>query len=88
MVPTCLMWLIWRERNTRTFEDVEKSAEFLKSLLGHCLGGLIFGVLHNVFSFLISCILFLFDLFVVHSVHHCEHDVLFLMKIFIIKNKK
>ena len=84
MVPTCLMWLIWRERNTRTYEDVEKSAEFLKSLLV----GTLFGWSHiwgftQVFSFLISCILFLFDLFVVHSVHHCEHDVLFLMKIFI-----
>ena len=78
------MWLIWRERNTRTFEDVEKSAEFLKSLLV----GTLFGWSHiwgftQVFSFLISCILFLFDLFVVHYVHHREHDVLFLMKIFI-----
>ena len=84
MVLACLMWLIWRERYTRTFEDVEKSAEFLKSLLV----GTLFGWSHiwgftQVFSFLISCILFLFDLFVVHSVHHREHDVLFLMKIFI-----
>ena len=67
MVPARLMWLIWKERNTHNFEDVEKSADFLKSLLvGTFLGGLVFGVLHNVFPFLISCnlFLFLFDLFV------------------------
>ena len=33
MVPACLMWLIWKERNTCNFEDVEKSTDFLKSLL-------------------------------------------------------
>ena len=33
MVPACFMWLIWREQNTHTFEDIEKSADFLKSLL-------------------------------------------------------
>ena len=39
MVPACLMWLIWKERNTCNFEDVEKSAEFLKSLLVGSLFG-------------------------------------------------
>ena len=24
MVPACLMWLIWQERNTHIFEDVER----------------------------------------------------------------
>ena len=24
-IPLCLMWMIWRERNNRTFEDKEKS---------------------------------------------------------------
>ena len=33
MVSACLMWLIWREWNTCTFEDVEKSIDLLKSLL-------------------------------------------------------
>jgi len=33
------------------------------------------------FPFFILCILSLFDLFLVHSIHHREHDVLFLMKI-------
>ena len=51
------------------------------------MGDLVFGVLHNVFPFLKSCILFLFDLFLVHFVHHREHDVLFLMKISITYKK-
>ena len=51
------------------------------------MGDLVFGVLHNVFPFLNSCILFLFDLFLVHFVHHREHDVLFLMKISITYKK-
>jgi hypothetical protein len=25
MVPLCLMWLIWKERNCRTFEDKENT---------------------------------------------------------------
>ena len=39
MVPACLMWLIWRKRNTCTFEDVEKSIDLLKSLLVGTLFG-------------------------------------------------
>ena len=39
MVSACLMWLIWREQNTRTFEDVEKSVDLLKSLLVGTLFG-------------------------------------------------
>ena len=39
IVPACLMWFIWKERNIRIFEDVEKFADFLKSLLvGTLLG--------------------------------------------------
>ena len=33
MVPACMMWLIWREGNTRTIEDVERSFDLFKSLL-------------------------------------------------------
>ena len=41
MVLACLMWLIWRKQNTRTFEDIEKCVDLLKSLLvGTLLGGL------------------------------------------------
>ena len=39
MVPAYLMWLIWKERNTCIFEDIEKSADFLKSLLVGSLFG-------------------------------------------------
>ena len=39
IVLACLMWLIWKERNTCNFEDVEKSADFLKSLLVGSLFG-------------------------------------------------
>lgn len=31
MVPSCLMWCLWRERNDRTFEDQERTLEELKS---------------------------------------------------------
>jgi exonuclease III len=30
MIPHCLMWVIWRERNARTFEDLEKQTQELK----------------------------------------------------------
>ena len=33
MVPTCLMWLEWKQRNARTFEDIERSIDLLKTLL-------------------------------------------------------
>uniref|UniRef100_A0A7N2M2F3 Hexosyltransferase n=1 Tax=Quercus lobata TaxID=97700 RepID=A0A7N2M2F3_QUELO len=33
MVPACLMWLIWKERNARTFEDIERPVDCVKSLL-------------------------------------------------------
>ena len=39
MVLACLMWLIWKEQNTRTFEDVENSVYLLKSLLVGTLFG-------------------------------------------------
>ena len=33
MVPTCLMWLVWKERNTSIFEDKERSLDLLKASL-------------------------------------------------------
>jgi hypothetical protein len=34
MVPICIFWTIWRERNNRSFEDLESSMEeILASLL-------------------------------------------------------
>ena len=32
MVPTCLMWLVWKECNARTFEDIERPIDMLKNL--------------------------------------------------------
>ena len=32
LIPLCLMWLVWKERNCRSFEDVTSS----KSLLLDC----------------------------------------------------
>jgi hypothetical protein len=27
MVPTCILWCVWKERNNRRFEDLERSLE-------------------------------------------------------------
>jgi hypothetical protein len=27
MVPTCLLWCVWKERNNRCFEDLERSLD-------------------------------------------------------------
>ena len=32
LVPLCLMWCIWKERNRRTFEDLDRSKEQLLAL--------------------------------------------------------
>ncbi|KAG2686130.1 hypothetical protein I3843_10G155100 [Carya illinoinensis] len=32
MIPICIMWCLWWERNDRTFEDQERSLEELKLL--------------------------------------------------------
>jgi hypothetical protein len=33
IAPLCLMWSIWRERNTRCFEDRDRTKEELKNIL-------------------------------------------------------
>ena len=33
----CLMWLVWEERHSLTFKDIERSLDQLKSLLIHTL---------------------------------------------------
>ena len=33
MVPACLMWLVWKEHNARTFEDIERPIGPLKTSL-------------------------------------------------------
>ena len=37
LVPACVMWSLWRERNKRTFEDVELSTT---KLIESCMGAL------------------------------------------------
>ena len=37
MVPTCLMCLVWKECNARTFEDIERLIDMLKNLLARTL---------------------------------------------------
>jgi hypothetical protein len=37
MVPCCLLWCLWRERNDRQFEDKERTIEELMSFFFHSL---------------------------------------------------
>ena len=37
MVPMCLMWLVWKERNAQTFKDTERPIDLLKTLLARTL---------------------------------------------------
>ena len=37
MVPACLMWLVWREWNRHTFEDMESHLDQLKTLFAQTL---------------------------------------------------
>ena len=50
LIPLCLMWTVWRERNSRTFEDKRKSAD---QLLGSFLSGRGLGVLLILILFMI-----------------------------------
>ena len=37
MLSACLMWLVWKECNARTFEDIERPIELLKTSLARTL---------------------------------------------------
>jgi hypothetical protein len=37
MVPTCLFWCLWQERNNKYFEDLERSLEGILSSYFHTL---------------------------------------------------
>ena len=61
-VPHCLMWCIWRERNNRHFEDLERSVSnlklfFLKTLLDWVtvLGFHSFSLVHGFMDFCTLC---------------------------------
>ena len=36
-VQMCLMWLVWKEHNAQTFEDIEGPIDLLKTLLARTL---------------------------------------------------
>ena len=90
MVPGCLMWIVWTERNRRSFEDTEKSLVQLQALCqktlfdwSRCWG---FSDCSTIFEFIssLSIALLSFFLFFVAvclfvafpCVHHHEHLVL------------
>jgi hypothetical protein len=37
MIPLCLLWTLWRERNNRTFENSEHTDSQLQALLSNTL---------------------------------------------------
>ena len=37
MGPACLMWLVWKEHNAQTFEDIERPIDLLKTLLARII---------------------------------------------------
>ena len=47
LVPHCVMRIIWKERNSRIFEDLVLSGDKLIALfvtIGHVLGDLLLGI--------------------------------------------
>ena len=58
MVSACLIWLVWKERNAPTFEDIERPIELLKTSLARTLfeWSRIWGLMHciSMSDFLIS----------------------------------
>jgi hypothetical protein len=66
IVPTCLFWTVWRERNNRRFEDLERSLEDIISSFFHfvpldcglCpLWQLVIMIFLFTFLFLVKCLL-------------------------------
>ena len=76
MVPACLMWLIWKEWNRRTFEDTESSLDQLKTLLAHTLfDWLGFHTFSSILKFQVSFQFSFWDFctYLTLCVHHREH---------------
>ena len=96
MIPGCLQWLVWQERNNHIFEDNERSLDLLKHLLfgtlfqWACIWGptqcISISAFYNLLaaSFSSSLLYFLH----IQSVHHHEHDVHFVNKSSITYPKK
>ena len=90
LIPGCLMWIVWLERNRRSFENMEKTLDELKVLCQHSLfewarcwgftdssslSKFMFSLrLSFWFPYLLFCYLFLLFL----AVHHHEQLVLFI----------
>jgi hypothetical protein len=51
MVPTCFFWCLWRERNNKSFEDLEGS---LEDILSSCFHTLYLWTVAHVFPVSIS----------------------------------
>jgi hypothetical protein len=76
LVPHCLMWTIWRERNCRTFEDLDNPLEKIIELF---TGSLFdwsrawgFSLTQSLGTFLES----LAFSHLAHSFHHCNYLIL------------
>ena len=51
IVSHCLMWCIWRERNSRCFEDIERSIPDLKLFFFYWIGWLLCKTNHSLLFF-------------------------------------
>ena len=57
LVPGCLMWIVWLERNRRSVEDKEKTLEELRFYANAVYwSGLVIGVLLSVLLSLSLCL--------------------------------
>ena len=61
MIPHCLVWCIWAERNSRHFEDSERSIPELKLFFSHILFDWVMGLgafsIHSVSELIDLCTL-------------------------------
>jgi hypothetical protein len=61
MVPICLFWCLWKERNNRCFEDLERSLENILASFFHTLYlWTVAFVSPLLLSFVFSCFFFSF----------------------------
>ena len=93
MVPHCLLWCLWRERNASCFEDLERSLEELKSFFFFSLFTWTADYLAPlVINFPKFLVLFSSSNWVFSCIHYVYYDCLplcFLVyTILLIKNKK
>jgi hypothetical protein len=97
LVPLCLMWTIWKDRNQNTFEDVASSkSQFLECFASFlfdwsCAWGLTFS--SSVIHFIVSLSLkihttLIQSLFDTHMYTLCTQSCLFFNEIFLLLIKK